>query len=232
MYTNDKEFFLKEGYIIVENFLSTEETMKLKQELQSVFNSGQPMKCRIEVDQEKLKGQGVFIGVSRINDEVKNLVHSDKILSLLTNLTDSSMSFTDDKIVFKDAKTDFGSPWHQDWYYWKGSQKLSVWISLDDVTQDDGCLIVVPGSHKQRYEHIDLREDGFSKSVLPSDIKEDDLKSLPVQAGSIIILHDLLLHASHPNSSGKDRWAFIPTYTEVNWNLKEILEGKLPISSK
>jgi phytanoyl-CoA hydroxylase len=227
MFSDVKEKYSRDGYLVLNDFFPKERMFELKNEIKEIFTSGEDMKCRIEVDQKKLKEQGVFIGVARINSIFKELVYEEKLISLLKELLGNKVHFTDDKVVFKNSDTDFGSPWHQDWYYWKGSHKVSVWIALDDVNIENGCLKVVPGSHKDRFNHEDLREDGFSKSVLPDYIKTDQVKSLPVNRGSIIILDDLTLHASHPNTSGEDRWAFIPTYTDVNWNLNHLLQGKL-----
>jgi len=37
---------------------------------------------------------------------------------------------------------------------------------------------------------------------------------MPVSRGDVIIFHDLLYHASYPNTSGRDRWALISTYKD------------------
>jgi phytanoyl-CoA hydroxylase len=232
MFSDVKEIFSRDGYLVLNDFFNNELMLDLKNEIQRIFNSEENMQCRIEVDQNKLKEQGVFIGVARINPIFKELVYEERLLTLLKELLENEVHFTDDKVVFKDANTDFGSPWHQDWYYWKGSHKVSVWIALDDVNEENGSLMVIPGSHKEQYNHEDLREDGFSKSVLPEYIKSEQVVSLPVTRGSIILLNDLTLHASHPNTSGKDRWAFIPTYTDVDWNLNHLIQGKLNFTSK
>ena len=53
------------------------------------------------------------------------------------------------KPVVKFGKTLHPTPWHQDWAYWQGkSHKVSCWIALDDAMVHNGCLRVVPGSHR------------------------------------------------------------------------------------
>ena len=39
------------------------------------------------------------------------------------------VAFLSAKVVLKDSRVDFPSPWHQDWHYWLGSEKTSVWIA-------------------------------------------------------------------------------------------------------
>ena len=51
-------------------------------------------------------------------------------------------------MVFKNEAMTFASPWHQDWSYWYGAHKLSIWVALDDATVENGCLKLFPGSHK------------------------------------------------------------------------------------
>ncbi|WP_214803170.1 phytanoyl-CoA dioxygenase family protein [Exiguobacterium sp. ERU656] len=213
--------FSNDGYCIIENFLSEQRVGSLKEQVKSIFYT-EDMDCRISVNQEKLKEQGVFIGMSKKNSHFNDLVNSPEILNLLKQATNKDMNFTDDKIVFKDSSTQFASPWHQDWYYWKGSHKVSAWIALDDVTEDNGCLQVIPGSHKNRVEHNEISEDGFSKEVSDNLISSKEIVNLPVSAGSIILLDDLILHSSLPNNSLEDRWAFIPTYTDLNWDIRNI----------
>lgn len=51
------------------------------------------------------------------------------------------------KPVIKDADRAHPTPFHADRAYWGGIPKYSLWLALDDVTRDNGCLRVVPGSH-------------------------------------------------------------------------------------
>lgn len=226
MEKNLKLFYEENGYILLNEYFSKFEVEEMKKELKKIFYTEKEMKSRVSVEVDKLKSQGVFIGVARISPLFKEVVSNEKLISLLKEVVGEEVMFVDDKAVFKDSKTDFGSPWHQDWQYWKGQHKFSLWIALDNVTLENGCLKIIPGSHKNKIEHEDIGGDGFSKWILPENINEQDIVSLPVEAGSIILLHDLLFHASFPNISGEDRWAFIPTY-QYSWSLKDIFEGKL-----
>ncbi|MEK5209699.1 phytanoyl-CoA dioxygenase family protein [Psychrobacillus sp. FSL H8-0510] len=227
---NLKMFYEENGYLILNNYFSKFTVKELKIEVKNIFFTGREMKSRVSLDVDKLKKQGVFIGLSRISSLYKETVNDSKLIGLLNEILGEEIKFVDDKVVFKDAKTDFGSPWHQDWHYWKGQHKFSLWIALDNVTLENGCLKVVPGSHKNKIEHEDIGGDGFSKWILPENINEQDVVSLPVEAGSIILLHDLLFHASLPNKTGEDRWAFIPTY-QYSWSFRDIFEGKIKSQS-
>ena len=48
-------------------------------------------------------------------------------------------------------------PWHQDCAYFQPSPNviLSAWIAVDETTRANGCMQVLPGSHKRLYPHIE-----------------------------------------------------------------------------
>ncbi len=50
------------------------------------------------------------------------------------------------------------TPWHQDGHYWpiRPLANCTVWVALDPSTSDNGCLRVIPGSHRPRQCHPHL----------------------------------------------------------------------------
>ena len=74
------------------------------------------------------------------------------VVSILNRIIGPNVEFLSVKSVYKNKFTRFGSPWHQDWYYWKGANKISVWIALDDATPENGCLKMIAGSHFNRFK--------------------------------------------------------------------------------
>ena len=122
-----------------------------------------------------------------------------------------------DKAVFKNHEEDFGTPWHQDWSYWYGSHKVSVWVALDDVTPENGCLRLVPGSHLAAVNHDGAVEDdhGFAHRIMRGADPRGSRGGCASRGRRRVIFHDLTLHASHNNTSGKDRWVWIPTYRDA-----------------
>ena len=71
------------------------------------------------------------------------------------------------KPVLKSKKVAHSSPWHQDWEYWRGTPKVSAWVALDDAKVDNGCLRVIPGSHRWgAIPHEQFRERiGFDNRI-------------------------------------------------------------------
>lgn len=136
---------------------------------------------------------------------------------MLEQLVGPNVEFLSVKSVFKNRGLRFASPWHQDWFYWGGSNKISAWVALDEATPENGCLKIIPGTHRKVY--VLVRVDKGNGFVL--HVPEDTIRDLPVvtvalKRGDVVFFHDLALHASHENSSGVDRWSLITTYHDAS----------------
>lgn len=200
-----KDSFDRDGYVVLKNLFSDQEILELKKEA-------------IKVLKEKEVGkEGVYVGMAAASPVFATAAVKQELVGALKEVIGDKIVFLSDKIVFKDASTDFGSPWHQDYPYWEGSHKFSVWIALDDAIPENGCLRIVPGSHLLG----DIRHNGdasdglgFGNRLRDEDIDPSQILDLPASKGDAIIFHDLLFHASYSNKSGKDRWALISTYKD------------------
>ncbi len=73
-------------------------------------------------------------------------------------------------IFCKPAATGLEVPWHQDGQYWpiRPRATVTVWMALDDVGVDNGCMRVIPGSHQLgEFSHeLSAREDLVLNNVL------------------------------------------------------------------
>lgn len=98
-----------------------------------------------------------------------------------------------------------GQAWHQDEDYipTRDRSLCGGWIAMDDATLENGCLWVIPGSHKPgvlwpQYPHNDPQ---FDCAVMSYDFPYSDDDAVPVEvpAGSIVFFNGYLLHRSLPN---------------------------------
>ena len=85
------------------------------------------------------------------------------------------------------------------------SRIVNAWIPLTEATPDNGCLMVVPGSH--------TGEVGDPESA---DAVAEDAVTLPMRPGDVLFLDNKVLHSSTPNTSDGDyRWAFNFRYVQA-----------------
>jgi len=98
-------------------------------------------------------------------------------------------------------------PWHQDMAY--GSltyhkPSVATWVALDDADLDNGCMHIIPGSHRfGATPHYSIRDWQLCDSHVPV---EDDVV-VPLKSGGMIIFHGLLYHGTPSNHSSKRRRA-------------------------
>jgi phytanoyl-CoA hydroxylase len=106
--------------------------------------------------------------------------------------------------------------WHQDasYLYCERGAVLGFWFALEDADTDNGCLWMCPGGH--RPPHGVLRErffrDGRRTWLETLDRHPwpswDEARPVPCAAGTLIVFHGLMPHASHANRSPRSRLAY------------------------
>ncbi len=207
----------QDGFVIVPGLFRAGEMRVLKQEMQRVLDAVRRAEREAGRDGDAIAASGVFVGLAANSPVFQEAAADPRILDVLEAVLAPDLSFLSDKAVFKSDATDFGTPWHQDWAYWRGSHKASVWIPADDATPENGCLKVLPGSHQAFATHDGDTSDGrgFGNRIRRESIDESRAVVAAIEAGGAVFFHDLLLHASYPNTSGTDRWVWIPTYRDA-----------------
>ena len=100
--------------------------------------------------------------------------------------------------------------YHQDsaYFFIEPMAIVTAWVALDDATLDNGCLWVVPGSHRQGVlDHSEVWMVGDRKDQKIPDAAIDRQLEAPVllKAGDCSFHHSLLLHRSGPNKTSQFR---------------------------
>jgi hypothetical protein len=104
-------------------------------------------------------------------------------------------------------------PWHQDNGYTPlvPEQYLTCWLALDDAEVDNGCLWVIPGSHRDgTVDHRNAADGGPFR--VGHDGPDVDGVAVPVAKGSVLAFSSLLMHRSGPNTTDRRRLAWILQY--------------------
>jgi hypothetical protein len=100
-----------------------------------------------------------------------------------------------------------GQAWHQDEFFipTRDRSLTAAWIALDDATIENGCLWVLPGSHRPGVIYPDRDHDDprFDCSIEAYDFPYQDSDAVPVEvtAGSVVLFNGYLLHRSLPNAA-------------------------------
>jgi ectoine hydroxylase len=134
------------------------------------------------------------------------------------------------------SKVAFGGErwaWHQDFLAWKLADKLpaprmvNVAVFLDEVTEFNGPVMFVPGSHreglmrddandeKKSSQHVDPYDIGLTEEQMLRLVNANGLQSPKGPAGSVLIFHPEIAHGSSHNMSPYPRKLLIVTYNDV-----------------
>jgi hypothetical protein len=102
--------------------------------------------------------------------------------------------------------------WHQDIVALlpeaDDTRQLTVWVAITEATVENGCLISVPGSHREGpMAHCSNAAIASEPSVPDALLREREAVPLPVQRGGIVLFDKMNVHRALPNRSDKLRWS-------------------------
>lgn len=110
-------------------------------------------------------------------------------------------------------------PWHQDLNYWPIEPliNLSAWLAIDEVTEENSCVQIIPGSHKEIIPHVKAKEDdAFTEMADPHYFDDSTAIKMELKPGQFFLFTERLLHYSDPNRSNKRRLG-LAVRTTVPW---------------
>lgn len=225
------EFFNENGFLILPQIITADELKELDDELtRIVVNYKEMPKIRegiqIERNQDPTRQARAFRkigGLVELSEPFARLMRHPKIIDVIHAIIGPKLQLWREVAMMKPARVGREKPWHQDSVYWpwEPMNLVSATTALDDATPENGCLQVLPGSHKQKLQHfgdelqVDLDQDMHARAVY-----------IPIKAGDTLLFHSMILHASEPNHSDHDRRIVIMAY--MSPDLKYTLEGNPP----
>jgi hypothetical protein len=119
----------------------------------------------------------------------------------------------------KPATSGLPALWHQDAHPWQerlgGAAAVTIWIALDDTDSTNGCLRVVPGSHRlsaRPLQKVASPPSMFGVQIDPELVDDTKAVDLPLAAGAGSAHHPCLIHSSGPNLSTRPRRAVAIRY--------------------
>lgn len=228
------DFFVANGYLIVPSLISPEEVEELRQDTVRIARGVYPCEA-ISPAEEALSDDAVLRTILCIHQPhyispvMERYVRHPKICGILSQITAAHLPYWDGSVkcmqsmLFVKPPQFQGQAWHQDEIYipTRDRSLIGAWIALDDATVENGCLYVIPGSHRPGYlypqrPHNNDEEFDFA----PESFGFDESAEIPVEvpAGSLVFFNGYLLHRSHKNRSEVYRRVLVNHYMNA-WSL-------------
>lgn len=144
------------------------------------------------------------------------LAHLPRTLDILERLIGSPLRLIQDMALLKPPHIGGEKPWHQDNAYFLMEpleKAIGVWIALDRATVENGCMHVIPGSHRSGPRpHYHDRDCQLPDDVI--DVSHDT--TVPLDPGGALIFSSLLHHGTPPNTSTDRRRALQFHYASIH----------------
>jgi ectoine hydroxylase-related dioxygenase (phytanoyl-CoA dioxygenase family) len=148
-------------------------------------------------------------------------------LSIAKQLLGDDARFFLDLSILKAAKVGAGTPWHQDAAFRDPRfvyKEVAVWVPLQEVKPESGCLQFIPNSHKNPIiDHRPVNNDRTSLALeCTGPFDESDAVPCPLPVGGCTLHHPGTLHRAGPNLSDVPRFAYIMVFGVAPEPAKEL----------
>jgi len=182
-----------DGHIAIREMKPTEDPKSIEDEISKLF---------------RIHSRGIF------NEFINNQVLCDILEDILGPNVDCFLS----QFIFKNPGA-WGQPWHQDSSYFPFDREPQVgaWLATSEATLENGCLVILPGSHKEHlHEHLPDDREGSNYGY--TEIKDHDFSQevpMTLNTGDLLLFHSFLMHKSYDNNSQARRTAMVYHFAET-----------------
>ena len=182
-----------DGHIAIREMKPTEDPKSIEDEISKLF---------------RIHSRGIF------NEFINNEVLCDILEDILGPNVDCFLS----QFIFKNPGA-WGQPWHQDSSYFPFDREPQVgaWLATSEATLENGCLVILPGSHKEHL-HEHLPDDRKGSNYGYTEIKDHDFSQetpMTLNTGDLLLFHSFLMHKSYDNNSQVRRTAMVYHFAET-----------------
>ncbi len=146
-----------------------------------------------------------------------DLVHHPAIVDAAEDLLGPDLLCFGTSFISKSGRDDRHVTWHQDATHWHltAPRGVTAWLALTPSTRANGCVRVLPGTHRAVVPHRDsgdrLNMLGMREEVV-GPLSPDAAVDLVLDPGEMSLHHPLVIHGSEPNRSGERRTGFAIRY--------------------
>jgi Phytanoyl-CoA dioxygenase (PhyH) len=202
------EHYRSEGWVIPRFRLPQHQVDGMREALDELIRNNpgvRPEKlvsAHIEGDNgEGVKGSARFLALAR----------DPEIVELVSGVLGDDIVLWGCHVFCKPAGEGFETPWHQDGHYWpiRPLANCTVWVALEESVVANGCLRVIPRSHRAQQLHPHLHEDRpdltLNQRMAAGSFDEASAVNLELQPGQMS-LHDVyMIHGAAANTSARRR---------------------------
>jgi hypothetical protein len=206
----DVELYRRDGFVVLDDLLEPEELEALRRETVSLCRGERGLVAGLGAlaagasDYEALRRVLCVHFPHKLSPLAFRLLSLPRLVAVLTELMGPDVKAMQSMLFIK-AEGKPGQAWHQDEYFipTRDRSLTAAWIALDDATTQNGCLWVIPGSHRHGviYPEREIDDARFDCTTEAYHFPHDESEAVPVElpSGAAVVFNGYLLHRSLPN---------------------------------
>jgi len=202
------EKFRTDGYVALPGFLNSQEVAELRAQVRRYISDVAPTMPREEVFYEEKNDPDTLKQLQQMfayDEYFHELAFGSRFERLAAMLLEHEVRSVNMQYFNKPPGIGKPTPAHQDGYYFMldSHEAVTMWLALEDVDEQTGCVRYVRGSHKDGLRpHGQTETLGFSQGLKdygPSDSEREI--AFPAQPGDLLVHHALTIHRADANRS-------------------------------
>ncbi len=155
--------------------------------------------------------------LAHVSRELKAWGEDDRLMGTAGAIIGEPAAMWTEKLNLKRARDGGSYTLHQDYPYWRkinpaADRIVTAMLFLDDSTEENGCLLAAPGSHRAGMLPRKQIEGIGGLEMDPDQFDQSRLTPIEAKAGDVLFFGSFLVHKSLPNRSDHDRRALLYSY--------------------
>jgi ectoine hydroxylase-related dioxygenase (phytanoyl-CoA dioxygenase family) len=208
--------FHEDGWFVLDGAVVPTELETLRAECSRLVGDRDAEMTRLGVDTLDLchRGRRYFLHAYATSPAVRRFLSSDIMVDLAGAVLGDDVYLFNEQYVIKAPDRGMSFGWHQDSGFipYPHRPYLTCWIPLDDVSESNGTVHVLPYSRAGTRGVVEHHRDHGSNDMI-GYTGRDPGDALTVPAGSVVAFSSTLLHRTGPNTSDRARAVYIAQYT-------------------
>lgn len=218
------DFFQQQGYLTFGRIFTQAEMQALREHVDAMIAALPEGKRPEEMDVPHFTDPWLF-----------RFLADERVLDVIEGFLGPDIVLWSSHFIAKPKGDGKAVPWHTDGAYWHGRldpmEVITLWLAVDESSLENGCMRVIPGSHKtfkaaiDAYVPVDGSTNVFGSRIPPELIEEDRAVDLELRVGECHFHDAWTIHGSNLNTSTKRRCGYtmryMPAYavmTRKGWN--------------
>jgi len=219
------DHFTDDGFLIYGPLLSQDDVQAAGDRIDALASGESPGQIQIRLEEQAASLEGVaqrdkawqLMNVAQADHVLGAIARNADILSLVRQLLKTDdVDYLQDQVLMKPAFHGSEVSWHQDSGYWTSIEPrvdppaiVTCWVAIDNVTQENGCVQMVPGSHKRG---LLPHQAGGNQLLHVQGVDLTTAVPVVLPPGGVSFHHSCTVHGSAPNTTAHRRRGLALSY--------------------